>query len=248
MTDATHWTDFDYIIVGVMVFSCVFAYFRGLVREILSLAAWIGAGIVTIYYFAPTAQNLQHHFRSPVVAAAIAGIGLYFLALIGFSMFNLLLLKSFKSGKEPGVLDNLLGLGFGFCRGALMISLAFFLLTVALPEKEYPDWLKQSVTRPYVAQGAAMLAKVAPDYLFEIASLERKAETEMGGKPARQSAPSDAELKPTAPPAPPAAPAPMVTYDADNPNNANNNGGTNSGYSRTTTQQLDRLIDNTSNQ
>jgi len=236
MTEATHFTDFDYIIIGVMVFSCVFAYVRGLVREILSLAAWIGAGIVTIFYFQPVAQHLQTHFKSPVVAACLAIVGVYMGALIVFTIINIIIIKSIKSGGEPGMLDNILGLAFGACRGALIISLGFFLLTVVLPEKEYPEWLKASVTRPYVAQGAAMLAKVAPQYLFEIASLERKAQDRVQG---------NAELAPTAPSTPS---APLVPYDADNPSNAVNNAtGTNAGYNRTTTQQLDRLIDSTGN-
>ena len=241
MDNAIHFTDFDYVIIAVMVFSCIFAFFRGLVREILSLAAWVGAGIITIYYFPSAAAKLQQHFKNPTVAAAIAGVGIYLACLIGFGMLNMVIIKSFKKGSESGMLDNMLGLVFGAARGALMVSLAFFLITVALPEKEYPDWLKQSVTRPYLAKGAAVLAKAAPEYMHDISLLQKKAQDEVR----RDN-------------------APVVPYDADNPeNNAQNNtrnntnanppvnttanpgSSGNNGYSRTTTQQLDRLIQST---
>lgn len=240
MTDATHFTNFDYVVIAVMVFSCVFAFFRGLVREILSLIAWVGAGAVTIYYFPGASERLQQHFRSPTVAAMIAGIGIYMAALIGFGLINMVIVKSFKSSGESGMLDNMLGLLFGAARGALMVSLGFFLLSIALPAKEYPDWLTQSVTRPYVGKGAVMLAKFAPDALRDIASLEKNTQTAVQNRNN----------------------APVVPYDAANPsssampgNAATNNtmapaagGDESTGYTRATTQQMDRLIQSTGNQ
>jgi membrane protein required for colicin V production len=224
MNGAIHFTAFDYIIVAIMVFSCVFAFVRGLVREILSLVAWIGAGIVTICYFPGALVDMQQHFKSPAVAAGIAGIGIFLLALIGFGLFNMIIVKSFKSS-DSGMLDNMLGLLFGAARGALMVSLGFFLLTAAMPEREYPDWLTQAVTRPYLAKGAAMLATVAPDALRDIATLEQKAE----GRPPEN----------TPPPVPAAS-------DTSNPVNAR--GDENTGYTRSSTQQLDRLIQSTGSQ
>ena len=230
MADATHFTNFDYVVIGVMVFSCVFAYFRGLVREILSLVAWVGAGIITIYYFPSAAENLKTHFRNPTVAAALAGIGIYVLALIFFSIINVVLIRSLKGG-EPGVLDNLLGLLFGAARGAFIISLGFFLLSFALKGREEPDWLKESVTRPYAEKGAAMLEKVAPDALLELTSLQKKTQEEVQGTPPQPTPPTPASV------------------DSDNPANPPQNiPGQDTGYNRTTTQQLDRLIDSTGKQ
>ena len=36
----------DIVIVIVLIFSGLLAYFRGFVREVLSLATWIGAALV----------------------------------------------------------------------------------------------------------------------------------------------------------------------------------------------------------
>lgn len=235
MNAAVHFTGFDYIVVAIMVFSCVFAFVRGLVREILSLVAWIGAGIVTIHYFPSAMEDLQQHFRSPAVAAAIAGVGIYLLALIGFGLFNMIIVKSFKSGSESGMLDNMLGLLFGAARGALMVSLGFFLVTAAMPEREYPDWLTQSITRPYLAKGAAMLARVAPDALRDIATLEQR--TEGNAQPENNT---------------PQANNPATNINANdsavNNNPVNANGDENTGYTRSSTQQLDRLIQSTGSQ
>ena len=54
--------------------SCLFAFFRGFVREVLSLGAWLGAAIVTMYYFPEMAARLKPHFKSAVGAAGVGGV------------------------------------------------------------------------------------------------------------------------------------------------------------------------------
>ena len=41
----------DIILIGVMLISAVLAMIRGFVREILSIAAWVIAALVTLYSF-----------------------------------------------------------------------------------------------------------------------------------------------------------------------------------------------------
>lgn len=174
----TQFNVFDSVIIAVMALSCLFAFYRGFVREILSLGAWVGAGIVTIYFFPAMAEKLQPHFKSAVVAAGFGTLGIYVTALIGFSMLNMIILKFMKSGSDVGMLDNAFGLLFGAFRGAFIVSLGFFLVTIALPEKEYPEWIKASFTHPYVEKGALVLARMAPEYLRQISPLNKKLEEE----------------------------------------------------------------------
>lgn len=171
----THLSLFDAVVVGILLTSCVFAFFRGFVREILSLGAWIGAAAVTLYYFPAAAERLQPYFKTPVVAAGFATLGLYLAALMGFTVLNMFIIKFLKSGDEVGPVDNIMGLVFGAVRGAFIVCLGFFLLVVALPESGYPDWLKASVTLPYVEKTTAVMVSVAPDYLRDMAAFQKKA-------------------------------------------------------------------------
>jgi membrane protein required for colicin V production len=175
----THLNIFDAVVIGILGLSCLFAFFRGIVREILSLGAWIGAALVTMYFFPMVGDKLEPHFHNAKVAAGVGTLGIYVTALIGFSIINMLLLKFIKSGAEVGMLDNTLGLFFGLFRGALIISLGYFLITMTSLEKENPDWLRQSVTRPYVERGAVMLKNVAPQYLAELSKLGNEASSEI---------------------------------------------------------------------
>ena len=173
----THLNVFDAIVLAIIGFSCLFAFFRGLVREILSLVAWIGAAFVTMHYFNPAMEFTKEHFKSEAMAAGAAVIGLYIAALFAFSIVNWMLIKVIKQGGEAGMLDNMLGLGFGALRGAFIVSLGFFMLTLVMPkdEDDMPKWLKESATRPYVAQGSAILVSAAPEYLKDVSKIQERA-------------------------------------------------------------------------
>ena len=47
----------DGIAAGVIVLSAILAYSRGLVREAMAIAGWVGAAVLA-FVFAPTAQPL----------------------------------------------------------------------------------------------------------------------------------------------------------------------------------------------
>ena len=165
---------FDMAVLGILFLSCVFAFFRGFVREMLSLIAWIGAGAVTVCYFPTMDEMLKPHFTKPL-AAAITSVGiLYIGALLCFAIFNRFIIKILKSGAGIGIFDNILGLIFGFLRGALIISLGYFMLSLAVPEKKQPEWLAKAETKPFVEAGAGLLTKLAPSYLKELSSLQNK--------------------------------------------------------------------------
>jgi membrane protein required for colicin V production len=158
---------FDAIVFAVMLISCLHAFFRGFVREVLSLSAWALAGVVTLYFFPSVAQHLQPKFKSAVVAAGFSTLGIYTISLMGFSLLNSVILRFIKSGTDVGLLDNTLGL---------------FVMTISLPEEEYPEAVKTSVSLPYVERGAIMLAKVSPKYLRDLSPLNKKIIDEQEGK------------------------------------------------------------------
>lgn len=163
---------FDAVVIIVFLLSTVLAFFRGFVREVLSLGAWVGAAIITIYAFEPVAKMLENHVSRPLVAYLIAGVGTYLCALITISIINAFIIRYVKSGAEVGMLDNFLGLGFGALRGAFIVSLAYLVLTLVIDEKNPPEWVKYAMTRDIAQQGAIVLAKVAPGYLEDISSLK----------------------------------------------------------------------------
>lgn len=171
---------FDAVVVGVLALSAILSLFRGFVRELLSLGAWVGAGLITLYLFPDVASHIKPHVKSTMVASGFASMGTYIVALIVISMFNRMLLKFMKTGSEVGAMDNIFGLLFGVARGILLVSIGYFAMSIMISEDtdKQPAWLKTSLTKPYVEQSAAWVAKLAPEYLAELSQLKEDAAKE----------------------------------------------------------------------
>ncbi|MFM9890942.1 MAG: CvpA family protein [Rickettsiales bacterium] len=169
MADAgTIHTTINQLDLGVLVvlgLSGLLSFFRGFVREVLSLGAWLGASIITLYTFPRVTEMIEPHIQSKAAAGGIAALGVFIFALIIISMLTGLLVKFLKPSKEIGVLDNIVGLGFGIARGALLMAVAFYAMALVMKKDDYPDWVKQSTSAPYIEKLAHWVASVAPDYL-----------------------------------------------------------------------------------
>lgn len=169
---------FDAVVIIVFLLSTLLAFFRGFVREVLSLGAWLGAAIITIYAFEPVSAMLKPHTSKPMVAYLLGGLGTYITVLLVISIINAVIVRYIKSGSDVGMLDNMLGLGFGALRGAFIISLGYLVLSLIVDEENPPEWIKGAQTRPFVQKGALALAAVAPEYLEDISSLSEKMKAE----------------------------------------------------------------------
>jgi membrane protein required for colicin V production len=122
----------DGIAAGVIVLSAILAYSRGLVREAMAIAGWVGAAILA-FIFAPTAQPLIKEI--PVlnkfladncelsIVASFAGV--FALGLIIAALFTPLF-SSVVQRSALGGIDQALGFLFGVARGVLLIAVAFF--------------------------------------------------------------------------------------------------------------------------
>jgi membrane protein required for colicin V production len=168
----TSFNIFDTIVLGIVVLSALLSFFRGFVREVLSLGAWVGASLITLYTFMDVAALINPQVNNPTISSGLAAMGVFIFSLMGISILTALMMKMFKQGKDIGMLDNILGLGFGILRACLLISLAYFIFSFFMPEEDYPEWLKTAHTRSYVESGAVIIAKMAPDYLESLTPIK----------------------------------------------------------------------------
>jgi uncharacterized membrane protein required for colicin V production len=176
---------FDAVVIAVLALSMLVAFFRGFVREVMSLFTWIGAGILTIYLFPHAVELVKAHVHvSAELAAGMAALGTYILMLILLSLLVSVLMRYVKTSSEVGVMDNLLGLLFGAVRGAFIVSLGYLMLSFTLPEdkEQYPDWLKHAKTQPYAEEGGMYLKQVAPKYIADLQKDMKHAQSTAAGK------------------------------------------------------------------
>ena len=78
----------DVLLLVVMLISGLLAMIRGFMREILSIAAWIIAAIVTLYAYPKVLPIAQGYFSSTIVSTGIAVGGVFLLTLLIVSIIT----------------------------------------------------------------------------------------------------------------------------------------------------------------
>ncbi|HEX6138224.1 MAG TPA: CvpA family protein [Casimicrobiaceae bacterium] len=142
-------TSFDWVVLFVIALSTLLAFFRGVIRELIALVAWV-TGFVGAIAFTPVVgamlPDLAGHpsvryivaFALIVIAALLAG------ALIAWP------LSAAVRAAGLGFVDRFLGSIFGFARGIVLI-LVFVVAAglTGLPQTAW--WQRSALAPPFVA-------------------------------------------------------------------------------------------------
>jgi len=151
----------DIGIAVIIVISGLLALVRGFVREVLSVAAWVGAAFATLYTFRDLRPVAREFIAITWLADATTGAVVFVLSLIVFSVFSYALAsRVHHSDFRP--LDKSLGLLFGLLRGAVVVCLLFMVVDWALPRDQFPRWIAEARARPLVEEGARMIERLLP--------------------------------------------------------------------------------------
>jgi membrane protein required for colicin V production len=152
----------DLGVLGVILISTLLAFSRGLVREVLSIGAWIVAALTTVYGLPHLRDIARTYITVPLVADAVTGVTIFVVTLIVCAALSHLVARNVRAS-GLGAVDRSLGLLFGVARGAILVCLAYLAFVWAMPkEADQPDIVKNARTLKYVAQGADLLRSLLP--------------------------------------------------------------------------------------
>jgi membrane protein required for colicin V production len=154
----------DLSIIGVIVLSGIFAFARGFVREVLSIAAWVGAAATTLYGFNYVYGIIFRFVTTPLLADLIAGAGLFVISLIVLTILTGYMAR-FVHSSALSPIDRTLGLIFGLARGVVLVSLAYLMVDVSLPQNDRPGWIKDAKSNRFLANGVDILRNALPESL-----------------------------------------------------------------------------------
>jgi membrane protein required for colicin V production len=215
----------DLAVLVVIALSAIFAFARGFVREVLSIAAWAGAAVITLYGFNYVYGVTKHFVTTPLLAELIAGAGLFLVSLIVLTILTGSVARLVQWNALTPI-DRTLGLIFGAARGAVLVSIAYFVVDITLPPNDRPSLLRDAKSEPLLAQGADMLRGVLPESLqLKNASVMDDAQRTFGQAKAARDAMGALSS--------PAVPIPPKSQDAPTPS-----------YKPADQRELNRLIDN----
>ena len=106
------------------------------------------------------------------------------------------------SGLSP--IDRTLGFIFGLARGAFLVCLAYLLLVVSVQPNDWPAWIREAKSEPYLHEGADVLRGFLPESL-KIKSADAVDSATKALSPAVE---ADRAIRAPTNPAPAAAPKP----------------------------------------
>lgn len=111
----------DIIILGIIGLSCLFGGFRGLVKEALSLAFWIGAAVLASVFSDDVAVKLAGSIDNPAFRRIVAFLMIFIITVFAGGLISNLFSKLMSKAGLGGV-DRLLGALFGIIRGVVIVT------------------------------------------------------------------------------------------------------------------------------
>jgi membrane protein required for colicin V production len=138
-------TAFDYAVLAVIAASVLLGLWRGVVSEVLALAAWVVAFFVARVWAQEVATWLVAWIAEPGIRLAAAYVLVFIAVLLAFALARMLISLMLKA-VGLGLLDRLLGGAFGVLRGILVV--VFTVLVAGMTPLPRSDWWRGAVLAP----------------------------------------------------------------------------------------------------
>ena len=160
-------------VLALLLVSGLVGAARGLVREVLGVAAWVAAAIVASPYglFPSVAPWVRQQFSDPGVADAVAfGGGFLVSRVVVWRVVRVI--STAVRGSARGGRGRPGGVVFGLGRGAALLAIAYILLGFGLPVEQWPVPVLEARSLPVIHRGAEWLvAQLPPGYRPAVARL-----------------------------------------------------------------------------
>lgn len=162
-----HFGVFDYVLIGIVLLSVIVSFFRGFLREAISLATWFFAFYLSIR-FSPIVDNALRSLISHNTTRYIISIVAVFIVVLMIGMLINKMARSIVTTTGLGLFDKILGAVFGIARGFLFVIIILLVIT----ESSYQDsaWFKQSMMAPYFKQPVAYFINLLPKDVKSVSS------------------------------------------------------------------------------
>lgn len=151
----------DTIALCIMIFSILFALYRGLVSELLGISSWILACFGAVYSYTPMQSIMGKAIENEKLAGLCGSVLVALGVLVIMTLINAHINQKLRQSSLSG-LDRTLGMIFGILRAVLLMALLYMGAVVALSEPALRDMEKENVSMAYIRQTAEFLKKFVP--------------------------------------------------------------------------------------
>ncbi len=181
---------FDIIVLAVLLISALHAFWRGFIREVLTIFGSIGGALASVAYgddmrpfmddmlgikAGEVADKLWNIIPMTLVSAILV-YGLVFIVIFGvLSVISHLIAEQVRA-VGLGAIDRTLGVLFGLARGLLITGLFYLPVHMAMNEEQTEKWFGTSRTHYVVQMTSKMIQNAIPDDLFSFLGNDSKSD------------------------------------------------------------------------
>ena len=151
----------DITIICIIALSAVISLFRGFIREVLSLVAWVVAFWAAMAFWAKFAAFLEPYITIPFARMVLAFLAVLIAVLLVFGVINFIVGRLLDKTGLSGP-DRLLGALFGLLRGAAIVTV-LVLLAGLTPLPGNPFWTQSRMLVSFQAAAQLAIAQLPPD-------------------------------------------------------------------------------------
>lgn len=155
---------FDWLLVVVVAFSTLQAFFRGLVLELFSLGGLLCGIVLAAWNYRQVAVRISGIISNPAIASVVSFLLIAIVVMVVAALLGRMLHAS-AHALGLGFFDRIAGAGFGLARGYLLGVAILMAVTAFLPT---PGWLKNSHLAPYFLAGSHAVSFVVPHDLEQL--------------------------------------------------------------------------------
>lgn len=138
----------DWLILAILLISCLISLKRGFVKEALSMLNWVVAFFVAVTFREPLSALLAEQISTPSVREIVAFTMLFAATLIVGAMLNFLLAEVVRMTGLSGT-DRFFGVVFGFVRGFILV-MVILIFVPSLVNVQEDLWWRESMLIPHL--------------------------------------------------------------------------------------------------
>ncbi len=200
----------DGIVIVVVLVSALLAMYRGFLREVLSIASWGAALVVTLLFHKQALPTVKAYVPNEQVAMGVTLVGLFVITLLVVSWITMKI-SDFVLDSSFGALDRSAGFLFGAARGLLLIVVAVQFFNGFVPTAQHPRWVSAAKSKPGIDYLGTRLLALLPENAEELMLrwFKRKAPDEGTPQEPGEAPRAKSSEAPSTPNAPSASAAPI---------------------------------------
>lgn len=142
-------TAFDLVVIAILALSTLLALWRGIIREVIGLVAWVAAFVLAFVYAGTVAAAFARPDWNPALLQVLA-FGAIFVGVLVLGAVIASLLARAVQAVGLGVVDRGLGALFGLVRGLAIVLIG--VLVAGLTSAPRAAWWQESLlAAPLVA-------------------------------------------------------------------------------------------------